>query len=132
MIERLCSLFRHRDASLLGYQRCRDRWRSQHIRVKKFLVGAKRDGTLAVSERSFKRPIGLAVSSDARSFYLATNAQLYRFYNLLKSGTLEGQNDALFVPRQTWITVDIDIHDIGMTKDNTPVFANHAKLFHGR
>jgi len=91
---------------------------------KVFLLGLKPDGTLAVSERSFPRPMGLAVSPDARSLYLATNVQLYRFDNLLASGSLEGENDAVFAPHQTWITGDIDIHDIGMTKDSKPVFAN--------
>ena len=93
-------------------------------RGKIFLLGSKPNGTLSVSERSFPRCMGLAVSPDARSLYLATQVQIYRFDNLFEPGTLEDDADALFAPHQTWITADIDIHDMGMGVDGHPVFAN--------
>lgn len=91
---------------------------------KVFFLGAKPDGALAVFERSFPRCMGLAVSQDARSLYLATQIQLYRFDNLLPPGSTEGDTDAVFAPHQTWITGDIDIHDVGLDAQGQPIFAN--------
>jgi uncharacterized protein (TIGR03032 family) len=91
---------------------------------KVFFLGRKADGTLSVSERTFPRSMGLAVVHNARTLYLATEVQLYRFDNLLPPGATEGENDAVFAPHQTWITGDIDIHDVGLGADGQPVFAN--------
>jgi uncharacterized protein (TIGR03032 family) len=91
---------------------------------KVFFLGLKPDGTLSVSERSFPRSMGLAVSPDARALYLAAEVQLYRFDNLLPLGGTEGDADAVYAPHQTWITGDIDIHDVGLGADGKPIFAN--------
>lgn len=89
-----------------------------------FFLGLKPNGELSVFERSFPRAMGLAVSSDARTLYLATQVQLYRFDNALQPGEMEGDFDTVYRPSQTWITGDVDIHDIGIGEDNRPVFAN--------
>lgn len=94
---------------------------------KVFFLGIKSDGTLAVFERSFPRCMGLAVSPDARTILMATQVQLYRFDDILPSGEMHGPFDATYAPHQTWITGDIDIHDIGLGADGRPVFA--ATLF---
>jgi uncharacterized protein (TIGR03032 family) len=91
---------------------------------KVFFLGVKPDGKLSVFERSFPRAMGLAVSDDARTLYLATQVQLYRFDNVLPPGGREGHFDAVYAPHQTWITGDIDIHDVGIGADDAPVFAN--------
>jgi uncharacterized protein (TIGR03032 family) len=91
---------------------------------KVFVLGRKSDGNLAVSERTFPRSMGLAVSQDARTLYLATEISLYRFDNILPVGEVEGDTDAVYAPHQTWITGDIDIHDVGIGADGRPIFAN--------
>ncbi len=91
---------------------------------KVFFVGSKRDGSLSVSERSFPRCMGLAVSQDARSLFLATQIQVYRFDNLLPAESTEGDCDAIYAPHQTWITGDIDIHDVGLDAQGQIIFAN--------
>jgi uncharacterized protein (TIGR03032 family) len=91
---------------------------------KVFFLGTKPDGTLAVFDRSFPRCMGLAVTPDAATILMATQIQLYRFDNLLPKGQTEGLFDAIYAPHQTWITGDIDIHDIGIGADGRPVFAN--------
>lgn len=91
---------------------------------KVFFLGLKPDGTLSVFERSFPRCMGLAVSEDARTILMATQVQLYRFDNLLPQGETQGQFDAVYAPHQTWITGDIDIHDVGIGGDGKAVFAN--------
>src|SRR5205823_3882566 len=91
---------------------------------KLFLLGLRGDGRLSVFERTFARCIGLAVSSDSRTFLLATQYQLYRFDNALPPGSLQDNHDAVYVPRLVWITGDLDIHDVGFGGDGSPVFAN--------
>ena len=90
---------------------------------KVFFLGVKPDGSLSVFERSFPRAMGLAVSQDSSTLYLATQVQLYRF-DRLDNGAQSAVHDATFAPHQTWITGDIDIHDVGIGADGRPVFAN--------
>jgi uncharacterized protein (TIGR03032 family) len=91
---------------------------------KVFLIGVKPDGRLSIFERSFARPMGLGVSDDGNALLLATHYQIYRFDNLLPPGTLSDVYDAAYAPNQSWITGDLDVHDIGFSADGTPVFAN--------
>lgn len=93
---------------------------------KLFLLGLKRNGKLSVFERSFARCMGLAVSANARQLLLATHYQLYRFDNVLPEGTEQDDHDALYVPRLSWITGDLDIHDVGFTAAGRPIFVNTA------
>lgn len=92
---------------------------------KLFLIGVKPDGKLSVFERSFPRCMGLGVSADGRSLLLASEYQIHRLDNVLAPGsaTADG-SDALYVPHQSWITGDLDVHDIGFGGDGLPVFAN--------
>jgi uncharacterized protein (TIGR03032 family) len=91
---------------------------------KVFFLGVKPDGSLSVFERSFPRCMGLAVSADGRSFLMATQIQLYRFDNVLDPGTTQGQFDAVYAPHHTWVTGDIDIHDVGIDSSGRAIFAN--------
>lgn len=91
---------------------------------KVFFLGIEPSGRLAIFERSFPRCMGVAVTPDARTLFLATKVQLYRFDNILPWGRHEGDFDAVYAPHQTWITGDIDIHDIGIGLDGRPIFAN--------
>jgi uncharacterized protein (TIGR03032 family) len=91
---------------------------------KLFLLGLKPEGRLAVFERTFSRCMGVAVSGDARTLLLATQYQLYRFENALPKGEIQDQHDAVYVPRLSWITGDLDIHDVGFGADGSPVFVN--------
>lgn len=91
---------------------------------KVFFLGVSPDGKLAVFERSFPRCMGLAVTPEARTILMATQVQLYRFDNVLPGEERQGAFDAVYAPHQTWITGDIDIHDVGVGADGQPVFAN--------
>jgi uncharacterized protein (TIGR03032 family) len=90
---------------------------------KVFFLGIKPDGQLSIFERTFPRAMGLGVSDDGHSLLLATQFQLYRFDNVLPPGAKQGDYDAAFAPKQSWITGDIDIHDVDFGKDG-PVFVN--------
>jgi uncharacterized protein (TIGR03032 family) len=92
---------------------------------KLFLLGVKPDGRLSVFERSFARSMGLGVSADGRSFALATRNAIQRFDNVLPAGqaTAEGYV-ALYAPHASWITGDLDVHDVGFGADGRPIFVN--------
>ena len=91
---------------------------------KLFFIGVKPDGRLSIVERTFPRAMGLGVSADSRSLYLATQYQIYRFDNILPPGTRQGIHDAVFAPHQLWIAGDLDIHDVAVGSDGRPVFVN--------
>jgi uncharacterized protein (TIGR03032 family) len=91
---------------------------------KLFLLGLNAGGRLSVFERSFARCMGLAVSDDARTLLLATQYQLYRFDNALPPGARHGAHDAVYVPRLSWITGDLDVHDAAFGERGMPIFVN--------
>ena len=91
-----------------------------------FMLGLKPDGKLSVHERTFARCMGLGVSVDAQELLLATHYQIYKFRNVLPQGQRQGMSDAVYVPRQSWITGDLDTHDIAFGPDGKPVFVNTA------
>jgi len=91
---------------------------------KLFLIGVNPDGRLSVFERTFPRCMGLAVSSDARQLFLATLHQIYRFDNAVPSGQLHEGYDALYTPRASWVTGDLDVHDVMIGRDGRPIFVN--------
>lgn len=87
---------------------------------KLFLVGIGPDGRLAVTARSFPRAMGLAVSADASRIAVATEHHVRCFERTDTSD----HHDALYAPRVSWITGDIDVHDMGWGTDDRPVFVN--------
>jgi uncharacterized protein (TIGR03032 family) len=91
---------------------------------KLFLLGLKPQGRLAVFERSFARCMGFGAYPSGRSFALATQYQLLRFDNVAPPGQTAGEHDALYVPHLSWITGDLDIHDVIVPADGRPVFVN--------
>lgn len=88
---------------------------------KLLLVGVRENGRLSIFERTFPRSMGIAVSR--RSMWLASESQIYRFDNVIPEGhtTPEGF-DALFGPHQSWITGDLDIHDLAIGANGLPLF----------
>jgi uncharacterized protein (TIGR03032 family) len=92
---------------------------------KLFLIGARPDDRLSVFERSFARCMGLAVSEDGRSLALATQTGIQRFDNVLPAGqsTSDG-HDALYAPHASWVTGDLDAHDVAWDTRKRPLFVN--------
>jgi len=75
----------------------------------------------------FNRNVGrcLGLSSDETGFWVSSDTQLLRFENLVREGQLgQGGCDAYFAPRTSYYTGDLDIHDLAMDKDGSPVFVN--------
>jgi len=89
-----------------------------------YLISQNADGGLMVHERLFRKAMGICVR-DADTVYLATLFQVLKFRNILGPGKLiNGTFDACYVPRQTFITGDLDIHDLGVLSDGRIVFVN--------
>ena len=90
---------------------------------KVFWLGLRLNGSLSVFERTFERSMGLCVRGN--SLYLSTLYQLWRFENTLQSGQLYQGYDALYVPQMSYVTGDLDIHDVNAIEGiSKPVFVN--------
>lgn len=87
-----------------------------------FLMGLKPNGRLSVFERTLNRPMGLCASGT--SLYVSTLYQLWRFENIVPPGTRPENFDALYVPQVSFVTGDLDIHDIALEDDGRRVFVN--------
>lgn len=87
---------------------------------KLFLIGRGKANRLSVFERTFERCMGLW--SNGQTLWLASAFQIWRLENSLEvGGKLDGY-DRLFIPRVSYTTGDIDVHDIAVDADGRPVF----------
>ena len=87
---------------------------------KLLLLGRKSGQELAVFERSFERCMGLCASADAQTLWMSSRSQLWRFENM----SADGPYDRLYVPRMSYVTGDIDVHDLAIDDNGQPVFVN--------
>ena len=87
------------------------------------LVGTMPDGSVSVHQETFTRAMG--VCWDRGGLWLASRVQIWRLENILPEGMLaQGRFDLSLMPRQTFITGDIDVHELGADADGRPVFVN--------
>jgi uncharacterized protein (TIGR03032 family) len=105
---------------------------------KVFFVGRKPDNALSVFERTFNHCMGLYASPDAKTLWLASKFQLWRFERAAAeavphrpSGAVEGDaaegwsrrdHDVVYVPRVGYTTGDIDVHDVAVDANGRVVF----------
>lgn len=89
---------------------------------KLFLLGTGADRRLSVFERSFERCMGLAVVQD--SLYMASLYQIWRFNNVLPPGQVSNGYDRLYVPQASWVTGDVDCHDLAVDARGRVMFVN--------
>ena len=87
---------------------------------KLFLIGMQPNGALSVFERTFDRCMGLGVGQNR--FWMSSLYQLLQFENFHDPGHIQDGYDATYVPVASRTTGDIDIHDIHVQPDGTPVF----------
>jgi len=89
-----------------------------------YLLGQNVDGGLLVDERFFRKAMGICVP-DQDTILLATLFQIVRFKNVLNEGEqINNVFDACYVPRETYVTGELDAHDVGVLKDGRVVFVN--------
>lgn len=91
---------------------------------KVFAIGLNADHRLSVVERTFPRCMGMTATADGQTLYLATVFQIWRFDNFLPAGTEDNGYDRLFVPQASWVTGDLDVHDMAVDADGRLIFVN--------
>ena len=99
-----------------------------------YLIGANPKGGLMVHERFYKKAMGVCVpgrlgrdsdsnGGDGNTLLLATLNQIVRFEDVLEADQrINHLYDACFVPRVSWTTGSVDLHDVGMGADGRPLF----------
>jgi|MDSZ01.2.fsa_nt_gb uncharacterized protein (TIGR03032 family) len=85
-------------------------------------IGRDHDSNLKLEERLFDRPMGLFVSKQ--SIWMAGRSHIWRIDNLLgKDGEHEGA-DNIYVPSASFLTGEVNAHELVITTDNEPLFVN--------
>lgn len=87
-----------------------------------FLIGRKADGSLSTFERLFDRPMGLFTQPDR--LYLGCRYQIWQLDNGLPPGENHDGYDALYIPRRSHTTGDVDIHDLRVDAQGRLLFVN--------
>lgn len=88
-----------------------------------FLVGTMPDGTVSVHQQVFSRAMGICW--DRNGLWLASRVQLWRLENILPEGMVaQGRFDLSLMPRTTFITGDIDVHEVAADGEGRPIFVN--------
>ncbi len=87
-----------------------------------FLLGLKENGALSTFERLFDRPMGLCVLPDR--LYVGGRYQIWQLDNTLPPGVIHEGYDALYVPRRSFTTGDVDVHDVTFAPDGQLLFVN--------
>ena len=86
------------------------------------LVGRKTNGRLAINERLFDKPMGLYAQGN--SLYMSTRYQIWQLDNHLASGETYQEADRLYVPSLSYTTGSLNVHDLVLGRDGTPIFIN--------
>lgn len=89
---------------------------------KVFLIGLQPNGRLSIFERTLERVMGMCASRDA--IHLSTLYQVWRFRNMLAPNQAFNGYDAVYVPRESRVTGDLDVHDMAVTAEGRLIFAN--------
>lgn len=87
-----------------------------------FLLGTRTDGRLSVFERTLDKAMGMAVQGP--EIHVSTAWQVWRFRNVLKQDQQHEGYDALYVPRESRVTGDVDIHDLAVDAGGRLVMVN--------
>ena len=90
---------------------------------KLFLLGRGEEQNISVFERTFNRSMGCWASPDARTIWMSSQYQLWRFENAMAPGEMHQGYDSLYIPRAAFTTGDLDIHDVAVEDSGRVVFA---------
>ena len=87
-------------------------------------LGLNDEEKFTLFDRTFPRAMGVGFSENSEKFMLATKMQIYEFDNLLAANQRAGAFDKFYGPHKSWITGDLDIHDLEIGADGLPIFVN--------
>ena len=89
-----------------------------------YLLGQNLDRGLMIHERFFRKAMGICVPGKD-TILLATLFQIVKFRNVLEPGQqINNLHDGCYVPREIFVTGELDAHDLGQLADGCPVFVN--------
>lgn len=87
-----------------------------------FFIGLQPSGKMSVFERTFERCMGLHATEN--TIWLSSLYQMWRLENILAPGQQQDGYDCLYVPQMSYITGDLDIHDLAVNQQQQPIFVN--------
>lgn len=87
-----------------------------------FFVGLQPNGNLSVFERTFDRCMGLWINNS--SLYLSSRYQIWGFENALAAGQTYKDYDVLYIPQSSFVTGDLDVHDLVVDCSGKVIFTN--------
>ena len=85
-------------------------------------LGVDANGALRIHERLYDRPMGLF--SSGQSLWMAGRSHLWRFDNLLSPGQHHDGADRLYVPAASFLTGEVNAHELVLTGKGAPLFVN--------
>jgi uncharacterized protein (TIGR03032 family) len=99
---------------------------------KLLFIGLQQNGNLSVFERTFNRCMGLY--SQGNSLYMSSLYQIWRFENILEFGQSHDEYDAVYLPQLSYVTGDLDVHDIAFgdippSASDVPAFSPSKPIF---
>lgn len=89
-----------------------------------FLIGRHPPAGLSVFQRNFTRCMGIATDQTNDVIYLSTLYQIWKFKNSLPDGDDHQGYDRMYTPQASYLTGDIDVHDMGLMSNGKLVFVN--------
>ena len=85
-------------------------------------LGVDANGALRIHERLYDRPMGLFASGQ--NLWMAGRSHLWRFDNLLAPGQHHDGADRLYVPAASFLTGEVNAHELVLTTEGAPLFVN--------
>lgn len=89
-----------------------------------YLIGRNKEGGINIHQTGLPKPMGLSMDKKG-SLTMTGGYQIMRFENILEPNQkVNNTFDTCFVPRRVHVTGHLDAHDVGINKDDQPVFIN--------
>jgi uncharacterized protein (TIGR03032 family) len=85
-------------------------------------IGTDEQAELQVQERLFDRPMGLFTAGN--SLWMAGRCHLWRFDNVLEGGQRHEGGDRLYVPAASFLTGEVNVHELVLDGTGEPLFVN--------
>ncbi|BAY80178.1 hypothetical protein NIES25_66660 (plasmid) [Nostoc linckia NIES-25] len=94
---------------------------------KLFFIGLQPNGRLSVFERTFERCMGLYANDT--SLYMSSLYQVWRFENIIQPRQSHQGYDAVYLPQMSYVTGDLDIHDVALSQIEEKVQTSQKLVF---
>ncbi len=90
---------------------------------KLFLIGRDAAGNLSVFHRNFDLCMGVTLD-EKQNLYVASLYQIWKLTNILPKGQLYQDFDRLYCPQVSYITGEVNTHDIALDYASRLIFVN--------